>query len=74
MSLFITTEDLKDLTGAHTRAGNIQWLRQRGWPFEVNRHGWPRVLLSHLECRLGAQGTEQQVDSFEPNWSALGAK
>ena len=74
MSLFLNTEELKDLTGAHTRAGNIDWLRRHGWPFEINRQGWPRVLMSHLQHRLGGQLSNQQPSSQEPNWNALGLR
>lgn len=69
-STFLLPEELIELTGCRIKGGQIEWLRSRGWIFELSASGKPVVLRHHLERRLGGtesapQGTDQ------PNWAAM---
>lgn len=44
MGLFISTEELQELTGFKKKSLQIQQLQRSGIPFEVNRLGAPIVL------------------------------
>lgn len=50
--LLATREDIEQLTGAKTRAGQREWLTSRGWRFETDRTGWPVVLRGEIEAHL----------------------
>lgn len=71
MTTFVTRDEMAELTGARTRAGQIRWLRERGWVWEPNAAGWPVVLRAHMESRMG--GKPNTVESAGPNWRALRA-
>jgi len=51
--MFLTQEDIRELTGFAYNAHQIKWLAEHGYKFEVNRAGIPKVLKSYLEERLG---------------------
>lgn len=52
--MFLTEDELKELTG-WMRPGKIkQWLDQNGYRYETSRDGWPRVLRDVVWARLGA--------------------
>lgn len=58
--MFLTGDELKDLTGYKLAAYQIRWLREHGWIFEIARDGRPKVLRAHAIQRLGG------VDSTAP--------
>ena len=64
----LTPLELADLTGYTLPAKQKAWLRARGWVFEVDRWGRPKVSRAHAELRLGGV---QQTAAPEPNWEAL---
>jgi len=51
--MFLTTDELEDLTGYKRRSSQREWLRARAYPFELDAWGRPKVLRSHVEQRLG---------------------
>lgn len=51
MGIFLTAEDLAELTGRKIKSKQIEALRQMGVPFHVNAVGKPVVSLSALEGR-----------------------
>ena len=70
MSLFLTPEDLRELTGYRRQAAQIRWLREHGYLFDVRADGKPVVLWSHVNQRLGGSDSADSNEP-EPNWSAL---
>lgn len=69
-STFLLPEELIELTGCKIKGGQIDWLRSRGWVFELSASGKPVVLRRHLERRLG--GTESAAQGADqPNWAAM---
>lgn len=67
-ALFLTADDLKHLTGRLRPSAQIRWLRERGWPHDVNALGRPVVATAEVERRLTGLA---QPRSPEPNWSAI---
>lgn len=67
--MFLTSDDIKDLTGYKTHAKQIGWLMQNGIKFLISQDGKPRVLVSHLQEIMGS--TKQVKRRTEPNEKAL---
>ena len=44
--MFLTADELADLTGLKRPKAQAAWLRSRGWPVEVDARGRPRLLRS----------------------------
>lgn len=56
MSIFVTPEQLAEITDLVQHAAQIRWLTARGWKFEVSSTGRPRVLVAEMERHmLGAK-------------------
>ena len=53
MSLFLTEDELVDLTGRKYAKYQIAVLTQRKWKFELDGNGHPKVLRSYAEARMG---------------------
>ena len=51
--MFLTQEELCELTGLVYPKKQIGWLRRNGYQFIVNNAGVPKVLSSHIEFKLG---------------------
>ena len=51
--MFLTHQEIKRLTTRGTRKGQLAWLRENGYPHDVNAAGWPVVLREYVEKRLG---------------------
>lgn len=54
MSLFLSPEELRNLTDLKRPDAIGRWLKANGYAFDVSASGWPKVLRSLLELRLGA--------------------
>ena len=64
--MFLTPEQLKQLTGRRRKKLQVEWLRSRGFKFEIRCDGQPVVLESAVAERLG--GVRKVA---EPNWGGL---
>lgn len=58
--MFLSPDDITELTGYKIPAYQIRWLRERGWVFEIGGDGRPKILTAHAMQRLGG------VDSCTP--------
>lgn len=58
--MFLTYEDLVDLTGYKYKSLQKRWLVEAGYKFSVRRDGFPCVLISHIERILGGTATQRQ--------------
>lgn len=67
-TLFLTPEQLEDLTGLRQPAAQIRWLRANRITVYVRADGRPRVPVSELQRR--AQPTDAGAPS-QPNFEAL---
>jgi hypothetical protein len=70
MSLFLNTEELRDLTGYQKPGRQIAWLRGQGFTFRIAADGHPRVDRSHYLKLMGGM-VEAQHKKTVPNFSGL---
>jgi hypothetical protein len=54
--MFLTAEELHELTGYTRGNKQIEWLRGRAYPFEIAADGRARVLRAAVLARLGGEG------------------
>lgn len=64
MSLFLSPDQLVELTDRHQRAAQIRWLTAHGWKFETTATGRPRVLVAEMERHMlgGAQKKPRRLN------------
>lgn len=67
--MFLTKEDLTNLTGAKKLTNQVNWLRDQGIKYLVNAAGHPVVAIKHVEEIL-CNGVKQEK-SKDINESAL---
>lgn len=66
----MSREALADLTGYKTAKGQITWLRQRGWRFELDRLDRPKVDVDYYRGRMGVEQSAPAA-ATGPNWAAI---
>ena len=54
--VFVPRSELIILTGYKLPARQIEWLHTRGWTYETDRLGRPKVSKSYLEARMMGKG------------------
>lgn len=73
--MFLTVEELRELTGYTYNCRQIDWLRLHNWKFEVTAQHRPKVARSYFESRLGGASTKQKEElatlPVRPNFQAL---
>jgi hypothetical protein len=75
--MFLTADELKELTGYTYHCRQIDWLRSHNWKFEVTAQQRPKVARSYFESRLGigvssSRGEVELVGlPVKPNFQAL---
>jgi hypothetical protein len=67
--LFLSAEELETLTGFKTPARQVEWLRTKGWRFEINGNRRAIVARKYAEKMLGCGVPE--VQGYQPNFHAL---
>lgn len=67
--LFLTADELNTLTGFKTPARQVEWLRTKGWRFEINGNRRAIVARKYAEKMLGCGVAEEQ--GYKPNFNAL---
>jgi hypothetical protein len=67
--MLMTNEELQDLTGYKSAKYQIEWLRARGWIFELNRVGRPKVDREYCRGKMG--NGQQSTVKTGPNWAAM---
>lgn len=72
--MFLTPEELVELTHAKRRDTQIRALRMMGIEYKLRPNGTPAVLCSHIEKVFGGIQNEKPAtapERWEPNWAAL---
>lgn len=64
----LTPGELADITGAATKALQLQWLTDNGWKFSTTRHGEPRVGRLYANLKLGGLELASVITSHEVEW------
>lgn len=67
MTLLLTDDEVREVTGYKRAADQRKWLTSRGWAFEISASGKPKVLRAHAEERMGGKRRE-----WAPDFSGLG--
>ena len=68
--MFLSSEELIDLTDRRNPRHQSRWLAEHGYPFEISASGRPKVLRSEIETRLSS-AARKKARKAEPNWDAL---
>lgn len=58
--MFLTPDEIRDLTDRTYAKYQIAWLVANGWQFEVSATGHPKVLRSYAEARGGAKAPKRR--------------
>lgn len=66
---FLTSDEIGTLTGFKMHARQVEWLRTKGWRFEINGNRRPIVARKYAEKMLGCGAPEQAT--YTPNFAAL---
>lgn len=69
--MFLTADELRELTGLTRWSAQIRWLNDRGWPYAVRADGRPVVSRREAERQLetGAGGRRER-GTDEPDFAA----
>jgi hypothetical protein len=73
MTNFLTDIDLEELTGLKQPAAQARYLRSKGYRFDCNARGVPRVLWAQVEARqagIPANDTQNKAENA-PDTGAL---
>ena len=68
--MFLTSDELQELTDRKNPSHQSRWLAERGYAFEISAAGKPKVLRSEVESRLSSQ-SQARAKTQQPNWEAL---
>jgi hypothetical protein len=68
LTLFLSHNEIAQLTGYVRSADQIKWLSRKAWVHEVAANGHPVVLRSYAEARLGQV---VEAKGMEPDFSFL---
>lgn len=68
--MFLTSDELTDLTGYKRHADQRRWLTARGWKFETAATGKPIVSKKFAEQKLSDAANEQS-GGWKPNKDAF---
>jgi len=66
--MYLTIEELIELTDRVSSRGQISWLNRNGWSFVVSALGRPKVLRAFAE-KKGGLCDSSIVGRSEPDWS-----
>lgn len=69
--MFLTLEELEQLTGQKQKAAQLRALRKMNIPHEKNPIGEILVSRSYIERRLSGEATESPANDSEPNFGFL---
>ncbi len=77
--LFLTPDELVDLTGFKTSGGHARWLEKNRWRFVLTRSKQPRVSRDYFLERMGSTRVKtgasdlatQAAALVEPDFSSL---
>jgi hypothetical protein len=70
MTLHLTRDELRDITGLKRPDAQMRWLRENGFVALRRADGMPLVSRAHFEAMMGA-GTGRKSAERSPNFEAL---
>lgn len=73
--MFLSEQELRELTGYAYASKQIEWLRRNNWKFEVTAHQRHKVARGYFDVRMGAANPKQTQELApslnRPNFQAL---
>jgi Domain of unknown function (DUF4224) len=69
VSLFLTRDELMEMTERKQRLKVIDWLSHNGYRFDLAADGWPKVLRAGVEAKLMPTTSRRTTPKFEPDFS-----
>lgn len=72
--MFLSPEELRQLTGGAIRRRQIEWLRRERWRFVLDLEGRPRVDRRYYERRMLMAEQQEPVERVRPNFAPLLAR
>lgn len=70
--MFLTRDELMDLTERQQRGKVIDWLQINGYRYEIAADGWPKVLRAAVEAKLMPTAGKRTMKKPEPDFSVYG--
>lgn len=67
--LFLSTDEVVTLTGFRLPSRQVEWLKRKGWRFELNGNRQPIIARKYAEKMLGCGSSDGPA--FAPNFAAL---
>ena len=67
--LFLSSDELRELTDLKVAKAQMRWLSKHAYPFEISASGKPKVLRSVVFERLSKLSNSQ--NSNQPNFDAI---
>ena len=67
--MFLTPDEIRDLTGYKHSSKQIEMLRRQGIPFHVNAAGQPKVARAIIEGATKQKATEPKT--WSPSWAGI---
>lgn len=71
LPIYLTIEELKEITGRVKASAQIKWLRSQGFTVLPRADGRPLVSRNHFETMMGGQHYLTKVQVYEPDFSTL---
>lgn len=68
--LFLTADELKELTDLKIPKAQIRWLDKHHYPYEISASGKPKVLRSFVIEKL-KNSFQSKTHNNEPNFDAI---
>jgi len=68
--LFLTTDELKELTDLKIPKAQMRWLDKHNYPYEISATGKPKVLRSFVMEKLKT-AFQTKTKNTEPNFDAI---
>lgn len=77
--LFLTADELAELTGFRSARGQARWLDKNRWRYAVTGSGKPRVTRDYFGSRVGAAASAASLAGAalapeQPNFAAIGRR
>ena len=69
--MFLSPEELRELTGGAIRRKQIEWLRRERWRFVLDLGGRPRVDRRYYERRMLTPDQQEPTQRVQPNFAPL---
>jgi hypothetical protein len=58
--MFLTRDEIAELTGYKRPSAQIRWFKAHGWPFEISSLGEPKILRAVVLARLGGSSQNDE--------------